>query len=432
MSPFYFILAMEGLHALMGKAEALGLFKGASVGRNNMSISHLLYADDVIFFGEWSWVNAHNLISMLRCFFLISGLKINIHKSNILGIGVTDVEARLLSIGGRLSLIKSVLGNLPTYYMSVYLMSVSVCKKLELMRNRFFIGGDPDETKMTWVKWDRCLTSRKDGDLWVRVIQSIHGVEGGINIANRSLKCITWCSLLSSIDSLKQKGIDLISFCSRKIGNVVDSWFWEDTWFGDQPLKAVFPRIYLLDTDKRCSIASRVRLIDWSSVLRRNPRGGVESFQFSALKDVTENISLTNQRNSWQWTLDSSTGFSVASVRSLVDSHMLDTDLWSLLAKWWELDIPVCSNIAEWFEWLDSLRVPSKVRLFLEGVAGTLMWSIWNYRNNLIFSPCPPKKAVIWDSIVSQSFLWLSSRNPSCNFSWIGWLKNPIASITSM
>ncbi|GKD47436.1 hypothetical protein Tco_1272081, partial [Tanacetum coccineum] len=99
----------------------------------------------------------------------------------------------------------------------------------------------------------------------------------------------------------------------------------EDTWFGEQPLKAVFPRIYLLDTDKRCSIASRVRPIDWSSILRRNPRGGVESFQFNALKDVTENISLTDQRDSWQWTLDSSTGFSITSVRSLVDSHMLDT-----------------------------------------------------------------------------------------------------------
>ncbi|GKB42249.1 RNA-directed DNA polymerase, eukaryota, reverse transcriptase zinc-binding domain protein, partial [Tanacetum coccineum] len=33
MSPFLFILAMEGLHALVGKAEALGLFKGASIGR---------------------------------------------------------------------------------------------------------------------------------------------------------------------------------------------------------------------------------------------------------------------------------------------------------------------------------------------------------------------------------------------------------------
>ena len=296
----------------------------------------------------------------------------------------------------------------------------------------------------------------------------------------------------------RKKGIDLISLCSRKIGNGVDSRFWEDTWCGEQPLKAVFPRIYLLDTDKSCNISSRVRLLDWSSVLRRTPRGGVESFQFCALKDVIENISLTDQRDSWQWTLDSSSGFSVASVRFLVDSHMLDTvndatrwnkiipikvnvflwrvklnklpsrvnldrrgievdsilcpscqgdletvnhsffncgmakELWSLMAKWWELDIPVCGNITEWFDWLDSLRAPPKVRLYLERVGGTLMWSIWNYRNLLVFSPCPPKKAVIWDSIVSQSFLWISSRNPSCNFSWIGWLKNPVASITSM
>ncbi|PWA92161.1 RNA-directed DNA polymerase, eukaryota, Reverse transcriptase zinc-binding domain protein [Artemisia annua] len=250
-------------------------------------------------------------------------------------------KARLLSVGGRLSSIKSVLGNLPTYYMSIYLMPVSIRKKLESMRNKFFIGGDPDDKKITWVKWDRCLASKKDGglgigsifglnigllfkwiwrflnnhsDLWVRVIQGIHGVEGGINVTNNSLKRSTWGSLLSSINSLKQKGIDLISLCSHKIGNGADSRFWEDTWCGDQPLKVVFPRIYLLDTDKSCSIASRVCLHDWSSVLRRNIRGGVESFQFSALKDAIENISLTDQRDSWQWALDTSVGFSVASL----------------------------------------------------------------------------------------------------------------------
>nr|GEY67673.1 probable pre-mRNA-splicing factor ATP-dependent RNA helicase DEAH4 isoform X2 [Tanacetum cinerariifolium] len=42
MSPFLFILAMEGLHALTRKAEALGLFKGASIGRDNLRISHLM------------------------------------------------------------------------------------------------------------------------------------------------------------------------------------------------------------------------------------------------------------------------------------------------------------------------------------------------------------------------------------------------------
>ncbi|GKD48581.1 putative RNA-directed DNA polymerase, eukaryota, reverse transcriptase zinc-binding domain protein [Tanacetum coccineum] len=50
MSPFLFILAMEGLHALTRKAEVLGLFKGAFIGRDNMCISHLMYMDDVILF----------------------------------------------------------------------------------------------------------------------------------------------------------------------------------------------------------------------------------------------------------------------------------------------------------------------------------------------------------------------------------------------
>ncbi|GKD90764.1 hypothetical protein Tco_1366271 [Tanacetum coccineum] len=160
-------------------------------------------------------------------------------------------KARLLSVSGRLSLIKSVLGNLPIYYMSIYLMPTSIRKKLESMLNKFFIGGDSDEKKMTWIKWDRCLASKEDGglgigsiyglnigllfkwiwrllcnhsDLRVRVIKSIHGLEGGINIvSNRGLKCSTWGSILSSINSLKSKGIDLYSFCIRKIGNGNDS-----------------------------------------------------------------------------------------------------------------------------------------------------------------------------------------------------------------
>ncbi|GJU07833.1 RNA-directed DNA polymerase, eukaryota, reverse transcriptase zinc-binding domain protein [Tanacetum coccineum] len=90
LSHFLFILAMEGLHLLTCKAQETSLFKGASVGHGNMIISHLIYADDVIFIGEWSWQNAHNLLCMLRCFYLISGPKINVNKSNIFGVLVSD------------------------------------------------------------------------------------------------------------------------------------------------------------------------------------------------------------------------------------------------------------------------------------------------------------------------------------------------------
>nr|GEV76473.1 putative RNA-directed DNA polymerase, eukaryota, reverse transcriptase zinc-binding domain protein [Tanacetum cinerariifolium] len=339
LSPFLFILAMEGLHAYTSKAESLGLFKGCSVGRDNLHISHLMYADDVVFIREWSWSNARNLISMLRCFFLVSELRINIHKSLVIGIGVSDDEkfysklsswkARLLSVGGRLTLI-------------------------------------------------------------------------------------------------------------RKVGNGHNTSFWFDVWYGNQQLKALFLRIFNLDLHKRCSIANRLVVQDWSSVLRRRPRGGAESV----------------------WSLGGNEGFSVASIHGLVDSVMLDNghdatpwnqylpikvnvfvwrlmlnrlpsrvnldrrnievdsllcpscledvettnhtffncglakDLWALLAKWWELDVPVCGNFSDWKSWLDSVGISSKARLYLDGVGGTLLWSIWNLRNCLVFSSSPPKKIV--------------------------------------
>ncbi|GJX28013.1 putative RNA-directed DNA polymerase, eukaryota, reverse transcriptase zinc-binding domain protein [Tanacetum coccineum] len=226
LSPFLFILAMEGLHVLTCKAESVGLFKGVSFGHHNMRISHLIYADEVIFLGEWLSVNAHNLLCMLRCFYLISGLKINVNKCNVLGVGVSNEEVsnlakiigceaakfpmkylgvpvggnmarcsnwnaiihkfssklslwktRLLSVGGRLSLIKSVLGSLPTYYMSIYMMPATVQKKLEAMRNKFFIGGDLDEKKITWVRWKKCLASKELGGLG---IGSIYGLNIGL------------------------------------------------------------------------------------------------------------------------------------------------------------------------------------------------------------------------------------------------------------
>nr|GEX93463.1 hypothetical protein [Tanacetum cinerariifolium] len=219
MSPFLFILAMEGLHALTSKAEALGLFKGAFVGRNNMYISLLMYADDVYVRGR----------RYVLC--------------NVLGVGVTDAE-----VSNMANIIIYGAANFPLKYLGIS------------------------------VKWDRCLASRKEGGLGIGSILECSWCGGGINIANRNQKCSTGSFLLSLIASLEQKGIDLIYVCSCKIGNGADSQFWEDTWCGDQPLKAMFPRIYLLDTDKSCSITSRVRLLDWSSVLRRNPRGVMESF----------------------------------------------------------------------------------------------------------------------------------------------------------
>ena len=54
LTPFLFNVIAEALTGLMRRAMAENLYKGFSVGSNNVSISLLQYADDTIFFGEAS------------------------------------------------------------------------------------------------------------------------------------------------------------------------------------------------------------------------------------------------------------------------------------------------------------------------------------------------------------------------------------------
>lgn len=61
-------------------------------------------------------------------------------------------RAKLLSFGGRLTLIKNVLGSLPIYYLSIFKIPSSVVNKLEGIRRRFLWGGGSDKLSIPWVK----------------------------------------------------------------------------------------------------------------------------------------------------------------------------------------------------------------------------------------------------------------------------------------
>lgn len=90
LSPFLFNIVAEALNILLSKAKELGLLKGAQVGSSGFSISHLQFADDTILFCEANWREVVNIKRILRCFELLSGLKINYHKSVISGVGVKE------------------------------------------------------------------------------------------------------------------------------------------------------------------------------------------------------------------------------------------------------------------------------------------------------------------------------------------------------
>ncbi|PWA48331.1 hypothetical protein CTI12_AA491790 [Artemisia annua] len=109
---------------------------------------------------------------------------------------------------------------------------------------------------------------------------------------------------------------------NRSVGNGSTTSFWGDSWCGGRPLKEQYPRVYALDLNKSCSVADRMGIEDWSSLLRRTPRGGAESNQFADLIQSVQQVTLTSSADAWKWEL-SSFGFSVASTRQYVDDQTL-------------------------------------------------------------------------------------------------------------
>ncbi|GKB10316.1 RNA-directed DNA polymerase, eukaryota, partial [Tanacetum coccineum] len=96
LSLFLFILVMESLHVSFQWLIDRGMFDPILFGKDNLvPISHLFYVDDVMFIGKWTCENVNALIMMLQWFFLASGLKVNVQKSSLYGVGVrsSDIQS---------------------------------------------------------------------------------------------------------------------------------------------------------------------------------------------------------------------------------------------------------------------------------------------------------------------------------------------------
>lgn len=86
LAPLLFLIVAEGLNGLFQQAVCPGKFEGYDVGLTNpVKVSLLQFSDDRLFIGNDTLSNTLPIKSVLRCFELVSGLNINLHKSKLAG-----------------------------------------------------------------------------------------------------------------------------------------------------------------------------------------------------------------------------------------------------------------------------------------------------------------------------------------------------------
>ncbi|XP_016199953.1 uncharacterized protein LOC107640962 [Arachis ipaensis] len=81
MSPYLFVLCMEMLACFIFHRVSQGLWNPVAVSRNGPRLSHLMFADDLLFFCKASKAQVIEVIHCLDLFSRASGLKVNLHKS---------------------------------------------------------------------------------------------------------------------------------------------------------------------------------------------------------------------------------------------------------------------------------------------------------------------------------------------------------------
>nr|GEX32973.1 RNA-directed DNA polymerase, eukaryota [Tanacetum cinerariifolium] len=145
LSHFLFILVMESLHISFNNILNSGLYKGIRIDESLM-LSHLFYADDTVFIGKWDKANVITIVNMLKCFYLASGLKINIQRSKIMGIGTSQEEVDAAA---------NVIG----------------CNKFSSPFN--YLGVKVGSSSSRSNFWDEFRS--KDSSLWYRVIKAMYG-----------------------------------------------------------------------------------------------------------------------------------------------------------------------------------------------------------------------------------------------------------------
>lgn len=210
-----FILTADVLSSIMAHAEATHRIVPLRISIGGPPVSHLLLADDSLFFIKADHKNGDNLMKNFDAYERASGQQINIEKSTItfgdnvflhnrnaiqqilqiskiggggkyLGLPeqftqrkkeifsylkksvlskIDGWQNKFLTTAGKEVLIKSVASAMPVFSMNSYKLPLEVCLEIESLLSKFWWGSTNEKRKMSWMSWDRLTFAKQYGGM---------------------------------------------------------------------------------------------------------------------------------------------------------------------------------------------------------------------------------------------------------------------------
>ncbi|XP_074316673.1 uncharacterized protein LOC141652948 [Silene latifolia] len=301
LSPYIFALCTEVLSQMIVYAQDGTFIKGIKICKNGPEISHLLFADDSLFFIRGDFGDLDFLMNIIDEYCVASGQCINTDKSSILfspncslmtvkkclteynfapkhdlgkylglptsiGSSKTDLfkflvdktkrrlsswNNILLSSAGKLTLIRSVLSSLSLFSLSVFRISVSVTSKLQSLMVHFWWSGTRINKSIHWCSKDFLSRPVGEGGLGLR----------NIGCFNQALLAKSAWRILSVPESLISKVI------GPKLGVQNDPFFqnrWKTPQASSWALKSLIWGSDLIFNNIAWTIGSSSRLNAWT------------------------------------------------------------------------------------------------------------------------------------------------------------------------
>ncbi|XP_071729076.1 uncharacterized protein [Rutidosis leptorrhynchoides] len=366
LSPFLFLIMMEGLESLIKDSVRSGLIKAAKFDDQEFKVTHLFYADNVVFISDWC-------------------------RQSLDGIMETEVENFSIHIGCSI-------GAVPFMYLD-----------LPVGTNMNRISG--------WIPLREKFIKKLSG--WKMKSEGVLPNDILCVKVGNGRNTWFWLDDWKGSGTFKEKYNRLYHLETNKECFIADrlvngewKWEWNRAQIGarNTSILATLTTKVLGERTIWCKLIPRkVNIFAWRVKLDRLPsRSNISErgMHLEALNCVV-------------------CGHTLESSSHVLFECPLALDIWRSIRIWVDLSLPSFKSWLEWETWFEALRASKDMKNKLYVIIVVSLWHIWRYRNATIFDPNTVKKSFLFDSIRIVTFRWICSRN-SCKLNWNLWLVKPL------